>query len=385
MIMTALYIMAFVSLSMGMGAVFTLVEKFPVKLLYYHYHIRKPFTWGIFICALIWQGINFGNGFVLSSIFPLLIMGLAVILTYKAHQSSWFRAVDFPKMTSQIANIPLLDESQLAIIEFEGITKAYPLDYVIHHHIVNDSFGNKTLALTYCAMCRSIIPFDVTEIGTLFVASFKNANMIVADKKTHTFFQQATFESIIGKLHPHTLKMIPFQILSWKDVKKLSPTPQIAIINQNDLRAFKLPIPGVWKKVMSSELTPGLSHKDKSFPSKTHVIGITDPSISEKVVYLKSEVLSVGVLRNEKLGFTLLSTNNAVNGYKNTLDTHHINLAFKNQEMIFDTKSDTIWDLTGKYLKGSIHKNLEKIAISDEYWFSWKNFHPQSHLIRVCP
>jgi hypothetical protein len=47
-------------------------------------------------------------------------------------------------------------------------------------------------------MCRSIIPFDVTDIGPLFVGSFKDANLIVADRKTKTFFQQATFESIIG-------------------------------------------------------------------------------------------------------------------------------------------------------------------------------------------
>ena len=99
---------------------------------------------------------------------------------------------------------PLTDDMQLAVIEHGDVTKAYPLDYVVHHHIINDSFGNRIVALTYCAMCRSIIPFDVTDIGPLFVGSFKDANMIVADRRTKTFFQQATFKSIIGRLHPHS-------------------------------------------------------------------------------------------------------------------------------------------------------------------------------------
>lgn len=362
-----------------MGAIFTLVEKFPVKILYYHYHFRKPLVWIIFIASIGYQIINSSNGFPTNAIPPIAIIGLAVILTYKVHQSNWFKAVYFPKMTNDFDALPLSDDQEMALIEYEGIIKAYPLNYVIHHHIINDKFKDKIVALTYCAMCRSIIPFDVTEIGPLFVASFKNANMIVADKKTGTFFQQASFNSVIGKLHPHSLKMITFQILPWETVKKLKSRPQVAIINENDLRPFKLPMPGVWKKVMSSELTPGLSNKDKTFPSKTHIVGITDASINECVFYLKSELLQQRIVKNEKLNFTLISIGNTVNGFK----TKNINLILKNNQIIEDTTTKTNWDITGKNLNGTIKNDLEKISISDEYWFSWKKFHPKSKLLRL--
>jgi len=376
--MTIFYILAFFSLIIGMGAIFTLVEKFPVKLLYYHYHYRKPLIWTIFIVSLGYHIVNSSNGFPTNAIPPLVIIGLAVILTYKVHQSNWFKAVYFPEMTNDLDSLPLSDDQEIALIDYEGITKAYPLDYVIHHHIVNDKFNDKTIALTYCAMCRSIIPFDVTDIGSLFVASFKNANMIVADKKTGTFFQQAYFKSIIGKLHPYSLEMISFQILPWKIVKNLKSNPQVAIINENDLRPFKLPMPGVWKKVMSSELTPGLSNKDKTFPSKTHIIGTIDSSINESVFYLKSEILQHSIVKNEKFDFTLIPIGNTVIGFK----TKNINLAIKDNQ-IEDKNTKSNWDFTGKYLNGSIKMDLEKIAISDEYWFSWKKFHPKSKLLRL--
>ncbi len=377
--MIILYILAFISLIIGMGAIFTLIEKFPVKLLYYHFYFRKPLIWSIFIASLGYQFINSSSGFPTNAIPPLVIIGLAVILTYKVHQSNWFKAVYFPKMTNDLETLPLTDDQEMALIEYEGVTKAYSLNYVIHHHIVNDKFKDKTIALTYCAMCRSIIPFDVTDIGPLFVASFKNANLIVADKKTGTFFQQASFNSIIGKLHPYSLKMISFQILPWKTVKNLKGHPQVAIINTNDLRPFKLPIPGVWKKVMSSELTPGLSNKDKTFPSKTHIVGIIDSSIKRSVFYLKSEVLQQTIVKNEKLNFTLISIEGTVNGFK----TKSINLRLKNNQIIEDTISKSKWDVTGKHINGTIKNNLETIAIIDEYWFSWKKFHPESELLRL--
>lgn len=362
-----------------MGAIFTLVEKFPVKLLYYHYHFRKPLIWILFIASFGTQINNLSNGVSLNAIPPLAIIGLTVILTYKVHQSNWFKAVSYPEMTTDFDTLPLADEEEMALVDYEGVIKAYPLNYVIHHHVVNDQFKDKIVALTYCAMCRSIIPFDVTEIGPLFVASFKNANMILADKKTGTFFQQATFHSIIGKLAPLSLQMITFQILPWKTVKQLKNKPQVAIVNKNDLRPFKLPMPGVWKKVMSSDLTPGLSNKDKTFPSKTYVIGITDPSINERVFYLKSEILQQVVVKNKKLDFTLISTGSTVNGFK----SKNINLILKDNQIIEDTLTKTNWDFVGKYLNGSLENDLEKISILDGYWFSWKKFHPKSKLLRL--
>ena len=384
--MTIFYILAFISFFTGMFAIFTLVEKFPVKYIYYHYHARKPIVWTIFIGSMAWVMLSYfmsNEPFPWHTLPPLFIISLSVLMAYKVHQEAWFKAVDFPIMTKDIDSLPIGEESQLAIIEVNGIVKAYPLNYVIHHHIINDSFGDKIIALTYCAMCRSIIPFDVTDIGALFVGSFKNANLIVADRKTKTFFQQESFNSIIGKLHPHQLSMIPFHILSWSEVKNLNPIPEVVVVTKRDFRPFKLPMPGVWNKVMSSELTPGLVSKDKSFPSKTHIIGIIDPYVPVQIAYLKKELIPFSVVVNEEYDFVLIITKGSVNGFKGTLDTHALELAINDNKIISDKTSGTTWDLRGKYINGAIQQNLESIAITDEYWFAWKKFHPDTLLIRM--
>ena len=383
-----LYFLAFIALGTGTAAIYmAMIKPFPVKWLYYHYFVRKPIVWTIFlgsIAGVIWETLRSGI-FPTWSVIPILLMGLAIVLTYKMHQENAFQAVDFPAMAEDVFSLPLTDDMQLGIVEYDGVTKAYPLDYVIHHHIINDHFGKHVVALTYCAMCRSIIPFDVTDIGPLFVGSFKNGNMIVADRKTKTFFQQATFESIIGKLHPHTLTMLPFQILPWGEVKKLQPMPAVAKVTDKDFRDFQLPIPGIWKKIITSEATPGLPAKDrdKSFPARTHVIGIIDRIANPQIVYLKDEVMKQGIVKNKELNIFLIAIGNTVNGFKGVSSGRSLKLKLNPDETVSDSPSGTVWDTRGKHVSGEIKSNLEPIAISDEYWFSWKKFHPTSKLIRL--
>lgn len=374
------YSLSFLSVIIAFGAIYiTMVAAFPIQWTYYHYHFRKPINWLLFTGLLIWTiSISLQTDtFPFWTIIPLIICALGLFLTYKIHQEVFFKAVNFPKMTTNLTTLPIKEDMELAVIEYDGKTKCYPLDYLIHHHILNDSFNTKLVSLTYCAMCRSIIPFDVTEKGPLFVGSFKGGNMIVADVKTKTFFQQSTFQSIRGKLHPSELQMIPFQILTWKEVKTALQNPEVAIVTSDDLKKFELPVPGIWDKLINSEKTPGVSNKDKSFPSRTRVIGVRSTPPGEEVVYLKSEVLAQKTVRNEQHNFILIRVENTVVGF-----TTNLSLVYERQRLI-DNSSKTEWTINGTHIKGPVNENLSLLSMSDEYWFSWKKFHPKSILIRL--
>ena len=90
MIQILFYLLALLALLIGTGAIYmALIESFPVKWLYYHYFIRKPINWTLFLMLLfgillIW---NQNGVFPVWTIIPLLITGLALVLTYKMHQS----------------------------------------------------------------------------------------------------------------------------------------------------------------------------------------------------------------------------------------------------------------------------------------------------------
>ena len=51
---------------------------------------------------------------------------------------------------------------------------------------------------------------------------------------------------------------------------------------------------------------------------------------------------------------------------------------------LIDSLSGTRWDIRGKHKSGKLTTNLVQLPVSDEYWYSWKLFHPQPQLIRIA-
>ena len=136
---------------------------------------------------------------------------------------------------------------------------------------------------------------------------------------------------------------------------------------------------------MASDATPGLPSRsrDKSFPARTRVIGVIDPIAKPQVVYLKREVVQRGVVRNDLLNVFFIALGDTVNAFKGNVMGTPVQLMICTDGALADARSGTVWDARGKYKSGSIKFDLERLAISDEYWFSWKAFHPGSELIRL--
>ena len=111
------------------------------------------------------------------------------------------------------------------------------------------------------------------------------------------------------------------------------------------------------------------------------MVGITDKIANPQVMYLKDELLKQGVVNNEELGVVLVAVNGSVLGFKSSVEEKPVSIEPGANSTLCDTKSGTVWDVRGKFIKGEIESNLVPVAISDEYWFSWKLFNPGSKLV----
>ena len=83
------YGFAFIALIIGTAAIYmAMIERFPVSWLYHHYFIRKPSNWIIFLVLLFWTILIYQQQgqFPTWTIIPILLAGIAVVLTYKMHQ-----------------------------------------------------------------------------------------------------------------------------------------------------------------------------------------------------------------------------------------------------------------------------------------------------------
>ena len=113
-------------------------------------------------------------------------------------------------------------------LEIEGETpRAYPIRYLTWHEIVNDTVGNIPVAVTFCPLCNSGITFDRrTQAGVLefgVSGKLRNSDMVMYDRQTESWWQQAVGEAIVGELTGTELDALPSWMESWDVYKARNP------------------------------------------------------------------------------------------------------------------------------------------------------------------
>ncbi|WP_169567558.1 DUF3179 domain-containing protein [Sneathiella limimaris] len=128
-------------------------------------------------------------------------------------------------------------------VEIGGAYKAYPLRVLMWHEIANDTLGDVPITVTYCPLCNAAITFR-REMGSRLLdfgttGRLRNSDLIMYDRQTESFFQQATGRAIIGTLMGEKLKMIPSRLESFADFKaRAGSDAPVLVPNNPDLRDY---------------------------------------------------------------------------------------------------------------------------------------------------
>jgi hypothetical protein len=97
--------------------------------------------------------------------------------------------------------------------------RAYPVEILIWHEIVNDTVGGVPVAVTYCPLCNSAIAYGRRVAGRVlsFGTSGRlyNSNLVMYDRQTQSLWAQFTGQAIAGVLTRHQLHPYPMQTVSW--------------------------------------------------------------------------------------------------------------------------------------------------------------------------
>jgi hypothetical protein len=97
--------------------------------------------------------------------------------------------------------------------------RAYPIRYLMWHEIVNDRIGDTPVTVTFCPLCNAGMVFDPRLDGrTLsFGVSglLRHSDMIMYDRATESWWQQAIGQGIVGTYAGRSLKQLPALMESW--------------------------------------------------------------------------------------------------------------------------------------------------------------------------
>ncbi len=122
----------------------------------------------------------------------------------------------------------LSEREPVITVELEGsVPRAYPIRYLTWHEIANDVIDGTPVAVTFCPLCNSGIVFDRRvngELRTFGVSGkLRNSDMVMFDRETESWWQQAIGTGIVGHHLGDELETIPAWMESYTEFRDRNP------------------------------------------------------------------------------------------------------------------------------------------------------------------
>ena len=141
-------------------------------------------------------------------------------------------SIDAPMFVSTGEAAEWLGEREPVIeLEHERGARAYPLQILVWHEIVNDEVAGAPVAVTFCPLCNTALVFDrrlngrVLDFGT--TGNLRNSDLVMYDRQTESWWQQFGGEAVVGELTGARLTQLPARIVAWEDFAARHPDGEV--------------------------------------------------------------------------------------------------------------------------------------------------------------
>jgi hypothetical protein len=122
----------------------------------------------------------------------------------------------------------LLPEDMVVGVSLGGEDRAYPLQILALHEVVNDTLGGQPIVVTYNPLCHSAVVMDRSVDGRTLAFGVSgllyNSNLLLYDRhadepQAESLWSQLQFRAIAGPAAAGraTLRLVRFQLARWED------------------------------------------------------------------------------------------------------------------------------------------------------------------------
>src|SRR5919108_3142191 len=186
-------------------------------------------------------------------------------------------AIDCPAFVTPDQAAWLKAQEPVLALEVGGDARAYPLQILMWHEIVNDVVGGKPVAVTYCPLCNSGPVFErVVDGVTLdFGTSGKlyKSDLVMYDRQTHSLWAQMEGRAIVGQRAGTRLALVPANTVAFADWRAAHPRGKVLSRETGHRRDYGA---NPYQSYDQPELRPFLfnGRPDTRRPPKERVVGV---------------------------------------------------------------------------------------------------------------
>ena len=344
-------------------------------------------------------------------------------------------------VTQEVAADWLEPQEPVIALTLNGESKAYPLQILTWHEIVNDTLGGVPVAVTFCPLCNSALAFDrrlpltentretVTELNEAatpepiaenFSAAYAlqtgeenkitaglpvtfgvsgmlyNSNMLMFDTQTSTLWSQLLGNGSVGTLSGTQLLRYPAQIVSFAEFREAFP--DAAVLSRDtgsDRRYGQNPYLGYDEADTPAFLFSG--EPDGRLAPKERVLSID--ATEESVAYPFTTLEDAKVI-NDEVGTTPVTVFweagttsaldegsiaesrdvGAVGVFEREVEGQTLTFGW-NGEAFVDEETESSWNILGLATDGELAgTQLTPVVHDNTLWFAWAAFKPDTRI-----
>lgn len=310
-------------------------------------------------------------------------------------------AIDNPQFISiSEADTWLGELEPVTVYQEQDEVRIYPFQILTWHEIVNDVVGSRPIVVTFCPLCNTAIVFDATVAGQQLdfgtTGRLRFSNLLMYDRQTESWWQQASGEAVIGELTGARLAFLPANLISWAEAREQYPAAQVLSRETGYARDYgRNPYVGYDNINSSPFLFDGQTPDQLPAMARVTTVELND----EAVAYPNEVLQEIGVVNDTVGGQDIVVFWQP--GLASALDSRDIadgqdvgasgvfareingqNLTFAlNGSIITDEQTGSAWNIFGEATGGElVGQSLTPVVKVDRFWFSWAAFRPDTRI-----
>jgi len=288
----------------------------------------------------------------------------------------------------------------VVVVSIGSETKAYPIQILTWHEIVNDSIAGIPVSVTFCPLCNATIVFDrrvegeVLDFGT--TGRLRKSDLVMYDRQSESWWQQFTGQAIVGKKAGTVLERLPASIVAYEDFRDAYPDSQVLSRRTGHIRSYgNNPYRGY--DTIDDQPFLFFDPVDKRLPPMERVLDVsvrnshklypfsafeTEPVINDEVDGLPVVVFSRQGTLSALDGSVIADSRQvpSATAYDRRLDGKTMRFELREGHIV-DSQSGTRWNLFGTAIDGPLAgSQLGPAPGSVHFAFAWLAFNPDSEI-----
>jgi Protein of unknown function (DUF3179) len=309
--------------------------------------------------------------------------------------------LDTPKFVAQPeANAWVKDNEPVIVYENGGVVRAYPIQILTWHEIVNDVVGGKAVTITFCPLCNTAIAFDRTVDGkTLTFGTsgiLRKSNLVMWDRQTESLWQQFDGDALVGDFAGKKLTKLPVLLTSYAEFKAAYPaTAQVLSKDTGFTRDYgRNPYAGYDDVSQNPFLFEGVPDGRLNPMERVVTVNLNGQYAAYPFADLREkQVINDNFGGKDLVVFWKSGTASALDqsriaGSRDIGSTGVYEAVLDGRKLTFepvsagsgnfkDKETGSTWNLAGKATGGTLKdKQLKPLVHGNDFWFVWAAFLP---------